>query len=103
MNMGCGIFLFFFVFVLGGGVAPETYGSSQARGGIGTAAASLPTARATLDPHPTERGRGSNQHPHGHYVRFLTLEPLRELCVYISVFFLSAVFCNVLRTSLSPP
>ena len=40
---------------------------------------------------------------YGHYVRFLTPEPLRELCVYISVFFLSAVFCNVLRTSLSPP
>ena len=25
-----------------------------------------------LDPWPTERGQGSNQHPHRHYARFLT-------------------------------
>ena len=58
------------------------YGSSQARGGIGAAAASLrhshsnagselclpstPQLLATLDPEPTERGQGSNPHPHGY-------------------------------------
>ena len=55
------------------------YGGSQARGGIGAAAASLcrnntrsepslqptPQLMAMLGPQPTERGQGSNPQPHG--------------------------------------
>ena len=74
-----GLLLSFFIRASG---AP--YGSSWARDQIGAAAASLqhshiePHLRpvlqpaATLDPYPTERGRGSNLYPQGHYVRFLT-------------------------------
>ena len=66
--------------------APVAYEGSQARGPIGAVAASLhhsdrnashrnarselhlqptPEFTATLDPYPTERGQGSNPHPHG--------------------------------------
>ena len=71
-------FLFFFFFR----AASVVYGSSQARGQIGTAAASLhhshsnrgselhlqPTSQlmAMPEPRPTERGQGSNPHPHGY-------------------------------------
>ena len=58
------------------------YGGSQAKGAIGTIAASLcyshsnagselhlrptPELMVTPDPEPTERGQGSNSHPHGY-------------------------------------
>ena len=61
--------------------APEAYGSSQARGLIGAATASLhhshsnagsephlqptPQRMAMPDPQPTEGGQESNPHPHG--------------------------------------
>ena len=70
-------FLFFLLFR----AAPAAYGSSQTRGGIGAAAASLyhshsnsrseprlrpaPQFMATLDLRPTEQGQGLNSHPHG--------------------------------------
>ena len=67
---------------------PVSHGRSQAKGRIGAAAAILrPLPRpqrcqipatscslhtlqltATLDPKPTERGQGSNLHPHGSYL-----------------------------------
>ena len=68
--------------------APVAYRCSQSRGQIGELAASLPhnhiNARfqlppwptpqlmATLNPQPTDQGHGSNLHPYGHYVGFLT-------------------------------
>ena len=68
--------------------APVAYGSFWARGRIGAASAGLhhshgntgfqahlqptPQLMATLYPFPTELGQGSNPHPYGHYVRFLT-------------------------------
>ena len=71
----------FFVCFLLFRAEPEAYESSQARGRIGTTAASLhrshsntgsephlrpaPQPMATLDPQPTERGQGSSPHPHG--------------------------------------
>ena len=70
-----GFFFFFFGFFR---ASPETYGSSQARGQIGAAAAgphhSKPTLRlrptpqitAMLDPSATEQGQGLNPHPHGY-------------------------------------
>ena len=61
---------------------PAAYGSSQARGPIRAAAASLrhshsntgaeanlpppPQLTATLNPYPTERGQGSNLYTHGY-------------------------------------
>ena len=58
---------------------PTAYGSSQARGHIGAAAAGLhhshsstgpsrptPQLTATPDPQPTEQGQGSSPHPHGY-------------------------------------
>ena len=56
------------------------YGSSQARGQIGDTAAALghsiirsephlpptPELTAMPDPQPTEKGQGSNLHPHGY-------------------------------------
>ena len=61
---------------------PTAYGSSQARGHIGAAAAGLrhshsnarsepclwpvPQLMAMLDPLPTEQGRGLNLHPNGY-------------------------------------
>ena len=61
---------------------PVAYESSQARGRIGAAAAGLhhshsnagselslrstPQLTATSDPQPTDRGQGSNLHPHGY-------------------------------------
>ena len=72
-------FFFFFFFFLG---FPTAYGSSQGRGLIGGAASRLhhshgnmgfqpclwptPQLRATPDPWLTERGHGSNPHPHGY-------------------------------------
>ena len=86
----CHSFLFFWSLR----VAPIAYGGSQARGGIGTVAASLchshsntrsephlwPTSQLTAmpDPKSTEWGQGSNLPPHGH-VRFISTEPWREL------------------------
>ena len=71
-------FLFSFFFT----PAPIAYRSSQARGRIGATAASIrhshsnarselclrptPLLMAKPDPKPTERGQGSNLHPHGH-------------------------------------
>ena len=68
---------------------PPAYGSSQARGQVGAAAASLhhrhskarsqpplqatPQLTATPDPEPTERGQGSNLHPHGYEWGWLPL------------------------------
>ena len=69
-------------------VTPVTYGSSQAKGRIRAVAAGLhhshsnpgsklhlcptPQLTATPDPSPTEQGQGSNSHPRGPSVRFLT-------------------------------
>ena len=64
-----------------------TYGSSQARGQIAAAAASLyhshsdagseqclyPTLQLMLDPKPPERGQGSNSYPHGYQLGSLPL------------------------------
>ena len=66
----------------------SVYGTSQARGLIGSASASLchshgnarsepqlrpkPQPVAMSDPQPTEQSQGSNLHPHRHYVGFLT-------------------------------
>ena len=75
---------------------PAAYGSSQARGCIGAAAAGprhshsnvgskprlqpIPQLMATLDPQPTERGQGLNLHPHGYSDLFLvSTEPRWEL------------------------
>ena len=69
------LFFFFWIFR----AASEAYGTSQARGQIGAAAASLhhsqsnvelqspptPQLIATPDPQPTEPGQGLNPHPHG--------------------------------------
>ena len=73
------IYLFYFCHFR---AAPVAYGSSQAKGGIGAAAAGLhhnpsnaaselhlrpiPQLTAELDLQPTDRGQGSNPHPHGH-------------------------------------
>ena len=78
-------------------VAPTVYGGSQARGQIGTAAAGLhhrhsnagselclrptPQPRGRLDPQPTERGQGSNLHPHGFYLGSLPLSHNRNSTV----------------------
>ena len=76
----------FFVFFWGGRVTPAAYGSSQARGWIGAAAACLhhsnrgsevylrPTLQLTitLDPQPTEQSQESNPYPHRQYDGFLT-------------------------------
>ena len=76
------LYLFINLFIYGlFGATPTAYGGSQARGGIGATAASLchshsnvgsepclqprPQLTAMLDPSPTERGQGSNLHPHG--------------------------------------
>ena len=74
---------FFFLFR----TAPAIYGNSQAKGRIGAAAEAYTTGMATPDPrhlwpmlqllakpdaYPTEGGQGSNPHPHGHNVGFLT-------------------------------
>ena len=74
------VLLFFFFFFR---ATPTAYGSSQARDGIEATAASLhlshsntrselclqatPQLAAMLAPKPTERGQGSNLHPHGYW------------------------------------
>ena len=84
-------FSFFFLFI----AAHASYGSSQARGRIGATASSLhhshgntrfkpclrPTPQVTAIPdrRPTERGQGSNPHPHGYESGWLVTEPQREL------------------------
>ena len=73
---------YFFFFFLLFGATPAAYGNSQARGRIGAAASGLhhshsnaeseqhlqlmPQLTAMLDLRPTERGLGSNPHPHGY-------------------------------------
>ena len=73
------VLLFFFFFFR---AAPVAYGGSQARDQIGAKAAGIrhshsnmgfkthlkpmPEHMAMPDPQPTERGQGSNQHPHGY-------------------------------------
>ena len=76
--------LFFFLLLLFSFRAtPRAYGGSQARGRIRAAAAGhshshshsyagseprlqpTPQLMAAVDPSPTERGQGSNLHPHG--------------------------------------
>ena len=75
--------MFCFVFSILGPHPPH-YGSSQARGQIRALAAGLhhshsnaesephlrstPQLTATPDPWPTERGQGSNPHPHGYWL-----------------------------------
>ena len=83
------LFVFFsLVFFLGGGGgACVAYGSSQARGRIRAAAASLWHSHSNMgsephlwpvlqlampDPQPTERGQQSNLNPHQHHIGFLT-------------------------------
>ena len=74
----CVVFFLFLPFR----TTPMAYGRSQARGWIGAVASGLchshsnarsephpwptPQFMAMLDPWPTERGQGSNVHPHGH-------------------------------------
>ena len=85
------LFFFFFSFK----AAPVACASSRARGQIRTTAAGLhhshgneeskPHLPATQDPKPTERGQGSNLHPHGHYGGYLTHWATTEtplLCSY---------------------
>ena len=84
--------LFFYLFR----AALVAYGSSQARGLIGAAAATglchshsnarsmphlqpTPQLMATPDPQPTERGQGWNPRPHGCQSGLPTAEPQREL------------------------
>ena len=78
--------ILFFFFLLR--AAPAAYESSQAKGQVRAAAAGLPHSHSNVgseprlqpmrqlvakpDPQPTERGQGSNLHPRGYYVRFLT-------------------------------
>ena len=66
---------------------PTAHGGSQARGQIGSTAASLhhshagselrleptPQLTATLDLQPTEQGQGSNPQPHGYELGSLLL------------------------------
>ena len=79
-------FFFFFVFLPFFWATLAAYGGSQARGRIGTVAASLhqshsnsgsephlqtiPQLTATSDPEPTERGQGLNLQPHGSWIRW---------------------------------
>ena len=72
-------------------------GGSHARGGVGATVACLhhshsntgsepllqptPQLMATLDPLPTEQGRGLNLHPYGSWLDSLTAEPRWELPV----------------------
>ena len=67
---------------------PAAYGSSQARGQIGTVGTGLhhshsnngfethlqlmPQLAGTPDPWPTEQGQGLNLHPHRDHIVFLT-------------------------------
>ena len=90
---------FFFFFGLLRAVS-MAYGSSQAWGQIGAAAASLhhnlsnvgskphlrsiPHLTAVPDPQPTEQGQGSNPYLHGWIlVRFITAEPRPEFHAFI--------------------
>ena len=75
------LFFFFLIFLPFLGPLPSAYGGSQARGLIRAVATGLhhshsnvrskprlqptPQLTATLDPQPTEQGRGSNPQPHG--------------------------------------
>ena len=62
------IYLFIYLFLLFRAV-PAAYGSSQASGQIGAAAAGLHhshSSMAMLDPELTDRGQGSNLRTHGH-------------------------------------
>ena len=79
LRSACLIYLFLFFYFSD---APIAYGSSQARGQIGATDAGLhhshrkagsepnlrPTPQLTAmpGPRPTERGQGSNLHPHGY-------------------------------------
>ena len=75
---------------------PVAYGSSQTRGRIGAAAASHSNARsnpclqptpqlmANLDPQRTERGQGSNLHPHGYQLGSLLLSHNGNSPEYVS-------------------
>ena len=81
-------YFFFFFFPGLFRAAPAANGSCQARSQIRAAAAGLchshshtrsepclwptPQLMAALDPYSTEQGQGSNLHPHGSWVRFLT-------------------------------
>ena len=96
-NCCCFVFLFGFfgLFVLlFFRAAPVAYGYFQARGRIRAAAASYPNhsnagselclrptpqLMAMLDPQPTKQGQGSNPHPQGPLVGFITTEPQWEL------------------------
>ena len=80
MKTGWDVFLFFSFLLFR--AAPVAYGSSQARGQIGAAAADLhlshsnvesepnlpptPQLTAMLDPQPTEGGQGLNPYPCGY-------------------------------------
>ena len=85
---------FFFLFCLFR-AAPVAYGGSQGRGLVRAVAVGLcqshstsgseprlqPTPQLTAmpDPWPTERGQGSDPHPHGYQLELLTSEPWWEL------------------------
>ena len=58
-------FIFFNLFLLFR-AASMAHGCSQARGwNQSYSCQPTPQLKATLDPLPTERGQGSNLHPHG--------------------------------------
>ena len=92
INLFFSFFLFFFFLLW---LHLQHIGSSQARGLIGAVVLAYTTATAAwdpscvcslnhsswamLDPQPTERGLGSNPHPHGSQSDSLTTEPRWEL------------------------
>ena len=75
------LFIYLFIYFFHFSARPAAYGGSQARGWIRAAAAGLPHSHSNVgskphlwptpqlkampDPEPTERGQGSNLHPHG--------------------------------------
>ena len=87
------------------------YGSSQARGPVGAAAARLchshsntrselhlrPIAQltATPDPYPTEQGQGSNLYPHRSYVKFSTCHNGNSIHVFFFLKKKKVIFHNI--------
>ena len=92
---------------------PSTYGSSQARGQIGAAAAGLHQSHsytrseprlqlmlqlaATLVPWPTEQSQELNLYPHGDYIRFLTSWATMGTPIYIINYIILSLLMRALR------
>ena len=107
---------FFFFFFWTFRATPVVYGSSQARGPIGSIAAGLchshsnvgsqphlqptPQLKAMPDPQLTERGQGWNPHPHGYQSHSFLLHHNGNSIEFLSqVIFLESVGENVQRVS----